>query len=150
MRGDPPESFTLLHLASSFGIRPLAEKLLHSERRTALMCAARGRHEAVVRLLLEKGADLEAKDSNGLTALQVASKKGHIAVMQQLTPSIARVIHPLSKTDLSLVRRTKGVKHRIMRDFGVDPMNSTIPRLVYSRWPCYKARDRDFVSMVKT
>ena len=57
-----------------------------SERRTALMCAARGRHEAVVRLLLEKGADLEAKDSNGLTALQVASKKGHIAVMQLLTP----------------------------------------------------------------
>jgi ankyrin repeat protein len=63
---DPPKSFTLLHLASCFGILPLAENLLlkkslinkvkrllylnkiDDKRRTALIWAAQLGHEAVV------------------------------------------------------------------------------------------------------
>jgi ankyrin repeat protein len=68
----PPPSFTLLHLASIFGILPLAENILNEKglinrvkcrldlnKRvsfggTALYWAARSGHEAVVRLLLKK------------------------------------------------------------------------------------------------
>lgn len=47
---------------------------------------ARDGHEAVVRLLVEKGADLEAKNYYGMTALDVAAEKGHTALVQLLTP----------------------------------------------------------------
>jgi ankyrin repeat protein len=38
----------------------------------------------VVRLLLEHGADVEAKDNDGETALQVAAYKGHDEVVELL------------------------------------------------------------------
>jgi hypothetical protein len=88
MYRSPPDPFTLLHLASFFGILPLAEnlvfkkgwinrvkRLLYVNQRdgdgwTALHRAADGGHEAVMRLLLKKGADVEAKtnDEYGWTA----------------------------------------------------------------------------------
>ena len=94
----PLKSFTLLDLASLLGIRPLAENLLNNrklylslnrvddKRRTALMWAAHGGHEAVVRLLLEKGADVHAKDTNAgdETALHEAAHYGHEAVVRLL------------------------------------------------------------------
>ncbi|MCJ1264100.1 hypothetical protein MMC22_003971, partial [Lobaria immixta] len=100
--GDPPNSFTLLHLASLFGILPLAENLLRKKglinkvkseldlnerdnrRRTALMWAAQGGHEDLVRLLLEKGADVNVKDKNRETALHKAAMHGHEAVARLL------------------------------------------------------------------
>jgi ankyrin repeat protein len=65
---------------------------------TVLHMAARTGHEAVVRLLPEKGADIkavallllehkadvDAKDNGRETVLHVASKNGHEAVAQQL------------------------------------------------------------------
>src|ERR1700733_2498454 len=52
------------------------------------------RHEAVVPLLLEKGTELESKDSEGQTQLLWAAAKKHEAVVQLLLekgaePSIA-------------------------------------------------------------
>jgi ankyrin repeat protein len=97
-----PNSFTLLHLASFFGILPLAENLVlkkglidrvkllftlnktDSSGTTALSWAARNGHEAVVRLLLEKGADVEAKAKYGETALSWAAANGHEAVVRLL------------------------------------------------------------------
>ena len=96
------ESFTLLHLASYFGILPLAENLVlgkdlkskakclyylrkHGEHgRTALILAANRGHEAVVRLLLVKGADINAKDGIGLTVLMGAAIEGHEAIVRLL------------------------------------------------------------------
>jgi ankyrin repeat protein len=53
-------------------------------RSLALLWTARYGHEAVVKLLLEKGAELEAKDSYGRTPLSWAAEKGHDAVVKLL------------------------------------------------------------------
>ncbi|KAH6714364.1 hypothetical protein BKA61DRAFT_673660 [Leptodontidium sp. MPI-SDFR-AT-0119] len=50
----------------------------------AAVVGRRNGHEAVVRLLLEKGAELEAKDWNSLTPLSWAARNGHDAVVQLL------------------------------------------------------------------
>lgn len=99
---EPPSSFTLLHLASFTGILPIAENLLsknslrgHVKRfvylhktddrgRTALIWAAEGGYEAVVQLLLEKGANVNAKEDREKTALHRAAWGGHEAVVQLL------------------------------------------------------------------
>ena len=59
------------------------ESIDRSNRTSLSWAAARG-HEAVVRLLLEKGAKLEAKDSNGRTPLSWAAELGHEAVVKLL------------------------------------------------------------------
>jgi len=41
-------------------------------------------HEAVVELLLEKGADLECRSNNGWTPLFWAAEKGHEVVVKLL------------------------------------------------------------------
>ena len=80
---------TLLHIASHFGILPLAEKLLKgfmnmakrfrsinqkdANEKTALHWAATGGHLAIARLLLEKDADVNAKDRYNETPLYGAA-----------------------------------------------------------------------------
>ena len=96
------KSFPLLHLASYFGILPLAENLvlgntLKSKTKrlyylskrndygmTALMCAAERGNEAVVRLLLAKRAVINAKGVNGETALTGAAREGHETMVRLL------------------------------------------------------------------
>ena len=48
------------------------------------MVAADNGHEAIVPLLLEGGADREAKDKYGETALDDARKKGHDGIVRLL------------------------------------------------------------------
>lgn len=52
--------------------------------RTALHCAASQGHEAIVKLLLENGADVMVNDNAGRTALSLAAGNGHEAVVKLL------------------------------------------------------------------
>lgn len=94
-----PEDFTPLHVASFCGLVVLARKLqkdwkrrlgrpnpLHardSHGKTPLHWAAYNGHKELTRLLLEKGADPEAKDTEraGRLALHFAADNGHEAVV---------------------------------------------------------------------
>ncbi|KAH7132772.1 ankyrin repeat-containing domain protein [Dactylonectria macrodidyma] len=51
---------------------------------TPLSFAAESGQEAVVRLLLEKGAAIESKDDNGCTPLSLAAKRGDEAIVRLL------------------------------------------------------------------
>ena len=51
---------------------------------TGIHWAARNGHLAIVRLLLEAGADKDAGKQNGITALQLASLYGHLGVVRLL------------------------------------------------------------------
>ena len=55
------------------------------------MLASRGGHEAVVKLLLEAGADVRAADENGDTPLMLASRGGREAVVKLLLEAGADV-----------------------------------------------------------
>jgi ankyrin repeat domain-containing protein 50 len=78
-RTNPPK-FTTLAICSYFGFETVVRRLLVRENievnakveedgGTALHWAARHGNEVVVRLLLERGADVDAKDDGGKTAL---------------------------------------------------------------------------------
>jgi hypothetical protein len=90
-----PKDFTSLMIASYFGLERVVGQLLETDgvnlnstdntyRRSALPWAAENGHEAVVKLLLEKGAELETKDMHGWTPLSQATRNGHEAVVKLL------------------------------------------------------------------
>jgi ankyrin repeat domain-containing protein 50 len=60
-------------------------------RRTALQEAARNGHEAVMRLLLEAMADVDAKDEHVRTPLQLAAENGHEKAVRLLLKAKADV-----------------------------------------------------------
>jgi ankyrin repeat protein len=60
-------------------------------RWTALHLAARGGHEILAKILLERGADIDEESSTGETALFMAVKAGHGAVAKLLLKSGASV-----------------------------------------------------------
>ena len=89
-----PRQMTGVHLAAYFGLTGVIMALVKNRHnpdvkdswgRTPLSWAAEKGHEAVVELLLGKGAELEAKDEGGRTPLSRAAVKGHEAVVKLLT-----------------------------------------------------------------
>jgi ankyrin repeat protein len=61
------------------------------DSQTLLLWAIKNRHEVVVKLLLEKGAEIEAKSSSGWTPLSWAAGKGHKAVVKLLLEKGAEI-----------------------------------------------------------
>jgi uncharacterized protein len=53
---------------------------------SALHYAVRGGNQQVVQALLDLGVDINVKDEDGLTALDYAMARGHVAFMQQAQP----------------------------------------------------------------
>jgi hypothetical protein len=60
---------------------------------TALMQAAIGGHTAVVRLLLDRGADARITDEEGLTALEIAEEVDEPKVVEILTDHAERRVY---------------------------------------------------------
>jgi ankyrin repeat protein len=89
-----PKQVTRVHLAAYFGLGEVMVVLLKgrydldskdSYGRTPLSYAAEKGHEAVMKLLVEKGAELETKsDYYGRTPLSYAAEDGHAAVVKLL------------------------------------------------------------------
>ncbi|KAH6981804.1 hypothetical protein BKA56DRAFT_549653 [Ilyonectria sp. MPI-CAGE-AT-0026] len=94
----PLEGTSLVHIMSSYGVVGALGTILErtdqiginidskdSYGRTPLIWAAKGGHEAVVRLLLDRGADIEAADEDeGQTPLLWAAEEGYEAVVRLL------------------------------------------------------------------
>lgn len=75
-------------------------------KHTALMIATLGRHSAMMQFLLEKGADIQARDEQGLTVLEWARREElaePIAILESWNrrPATATVMTPSTKASLS-------------------------------------------------
>jgi len=96
-----PWQMTGVHLAAYFGLKEAMMALLKNGHdhdsedtygQTPLLYAAKYSHEAVVKLLLEKGAKLETKDEdNGWTPLSYAAENGHEVVVKLLLEEGAKL-----------------------------------------------------------
>ena len=62
---------------------------------TALHCAAAGGHWRSARLLLNAGAEMDNRDTNGKTALHFAAEGGHLEVVQR-SFYIEKLLHTTS------------------------------------------------------
>ena len=79
--------------------------------RTVLMIAARAGHADVVQLLLQHGADPEAKDwESAATALKLARDAGHTEVVEVLDPEAAAAAAAArgSRRGSNLIDRLRG------------------------------------------
>jgi ankyrin repeat protein len=83
-----PDGFTALHLAAFFGHEDVAAELLRRGadvsaasrnplRVQPLHSAAAGNHTGIVRLLLEHGADPNARQQGGFTPIHAAAQNGN-------------------------------------------------------------------------
>jgi ankyrin repeat protein len=98
---DVPRNFTPLFVASYFGLSMVVERFSKEvfmnvnaedqDGKTPLHWASQRGHDAVVRQLLDGGADVNAEDEDGWTPLHWASITRHDAVVRQLLNGSANV-----------------------------------------------------------
>ena len=118
------QGMTGLHLAAFLGVNIVLEilaidnsslNLQDSSGRAPVWWAAKGGHAKMVKLLLEKGADLAAADNDGQTPLHSAASEGHTKVVSFLLEKGA---------DLAIVDNDRQTPlHLAARDDEVEVVN---------------------------
>jgi|SRR5579863_833230 len=122
-----PDGWTPLHLAAFFGSADTARALLNkgaspAERSTNAMqnlplhAAAAGRHASLVKLLIEHGSPVGARQHGGWTALHAAAQNGDLAMAEVLVSAGADVSARADNNQCALdLALTKG--HQQMVEF---------------------------------
>jgi len=118
------DGWTPLHLAAFFGATDLAAALLAKGARidvrstnsmvnTPLHAAVAGRRTEAVKFLLERGADANARQSGGWSALQGAAQNGDRELVEMLIANgahiNARADNNQCAMDLALMRGHQGI-----------------------------------------
>ncbi|TEY70326.1 hypothetical protein BOTCAL_0106g00010 [Botryotinia calthae] len=86
---------------------------------TPLMHGARWGHEAIVKLCLENGAEINAKCGNGLTSLDKAVKAGHMNVVELLLKRGSEVDLRIESSSISNGRLSI-LKLLLTQSYGID------------------------------
>ena len=132
-----PKKTTGLHLTARFGLSLISEKVLPSQvheltiavasensyHRTPLYLAAEHGHLGMVKLLLDKGSDVNAQDNHWGTALQAASLGGYEQIVKLLINKGADVNAQYGCCGTVLQRASERGHDRIVRlllDHGAD------------------------------
>lgn len=115
---------------------------------TPLYAAAEMRKEGIVRLLIERGANIEARNSRGETPLIVAAVMGSLPIVQQLIDAKADVnaVSHLGTTPLmSAMHRSKEDIVRLLVNNNADMNTETM----LGQTPLISAIERGLVSIVR-
>ncbi|POR35411.1 Uncharacterized protein TPAR_04422 [Tolypocladium paradoxum] len=107
---------TLLHMAATEGCEPVIKLLVNNSTdsevklsgQRSLFWAVQEGHEVVVRLLLDRGAELASRDHHGQMPLLLASEMGHEAIVRLLLDRGAELESRdfYNRTPLLLVAKT--------------------------------------------
>lgn len=91
------------------------ETKTESNHDTALTLACTGGHEELVRLLIEKGANIEHRDKKGLTSLILAATNGHVKCVQFLVDKGADIEAQSERTkDTALSAACQAGKYEVV------------------------------------
>ena len=125
-----PEMLQLPDNATEYALERVARARRNADGTTALMAAAAAGCDACVRILLEGGADIKAKNGTGLTALHHAAFEGNPATVRQLLDAgaVVNIADERGFTPLMMAVSSR------MR-------NSEIPRLLLARGADPAAKD---------
>ncbi|KAF8241232.1 ankyrin, partial [Wilcoxina mikolae CBS 423.85] len=110
---------------------------------TPLLVASRYGHEAVARLLLDKGADVSAADKDRSTPLLLASERGHEAVTQLVLQIHAFVCVSDEEIGRMQLRHAKTCGQEVLARLLLDKSSNDSEPNIYWQTPLHIASEFD-------